>query len=148
MNAKDIMTSNPITLNQNKLVKDAADVMTDKGISVLPIIDDNDNLVGIITESDFVGKAVEVPHALVSIKQIFKENFNNASVEAICSKARNKVLKDVMSTNLKTVNENSSLDEIINLMITKNVKRIPVVNGDKITGIITRKDIVKAYAGS
>ncbi|MGB0452908.1 MAG: CBS domain-containing protein [Bacteriovoracaceae bacterium] len=148
MNAKDIMTANPISLTEDKLVKDAADLMTEKSISALPITNAEGKLVGIITESDFVGKAVDIPHALVSIKQLFKENFHHADVELICAKVKEKPLKNVMSTKLYTVEEDHSLNQIVNLMIDKGLKRIPVLNNGELSGIITRKDIVKAFASS
>ncbi len=149
MKAKDIMTSSPITITQDKLVKDAAKLMTEKNISALPIVDGEGNLVGIITESDFVGSAVDIPHALASIKQLFNENFSGGkNVEEICAKAKEKPLKDVMTKNVRTISESVSLTDVVTLMIEKELKRVPVVDGKKLVGIITRKDIMKGFSKS
>lgn len=146
MNVTDIMTKDVISISQTKLVQDAADLMTEKDISALPIVDDNSNLVGIITESDFVGKAVEIPHALANIKQLFGQNFSGGNVEEICAKAKHKPLSEVMSTGIRTVTSDQTVTDVVNLMIEKDLKRIPVVEGKKLVGIVTRKDLMRAFS--
>ena len=65
MKAGDIMSKDPIVLNKSKTVKEAAQLMVDKNISVLPVVDDGDHLVGIITQGDFVGKNVNVHYVTI-----------------------------------------------------------------------------------
>lgn len=145
MKAKDFMTTNVITCTEDQSVADAAKLMVEKKFSVMPILNSEGKLVGIVTESDFVGKEVKVPHALASIKQLFGQNFYFNDVETLYAEAKNKKLSSVMSKNLKTVKPETSLSEVVNYMISKNIKRLPVVDGEKLVGIITRKNILKAF---
>lgn len=56
MKAKEFMTQNPATINMNKTVEEAAQIMLEKDIGSLLVVDDSNKLIGILTESDFVGK--------------------------------------------------------------------------------------------
>ena len=145
MQVSEFMTKNVKTIKSDCTVEEAAKIMADGGFSVLPVVDNEDKLVGIMTESDFAGKEVRIPHALGSIKQLFGQNFYFGDVEEIYKKAKTKKVSEVMSKNVKTVTLNSSLTDVIDFMINKNLKRLPVVDGNKLVGIITRKDLLKAF---
>ncbi len=145
MKANEFMTKNVITCNQDQTVSEAARVMSENGFSVLPIVDNSSALVGIVTESDFVGKDVNVPHALVSLKRVLGENHHQGNIEEIYSRAKTRKLSEVMSKSPSTVESESSLSSIVDLMKTKNLKRLPVLEGGKLVGIITRKDLIKAF---
>jgi CBS domain-containing protein len=145
MKAKDFMTKNVITANSNLTIGDAAILMAQNGFSVLPVVDANFEIVGIITESDFVGKEKNIPHALASIKQLFGQIFYFREIEEIYEQSKGKKLSEVMSTKVFTIPAEASLTEIVNFMISKGLKRLPVVEGKKLVGIITRKDMLKAF---
>lgn len=140
------MTADPIRLPQTKTVKDAATIMAENEISALPVVDENDNLVGIITESDFIGKEVEIPHAMVTIREIFNESYRHQDIEDVCAKVKNKPLSDVMTKSPKTMAKDQSLDELVRMMAQHDLKRVPICDNGKLVGIVTRKDIVKAFA--
>jgi CBS domain-containing protein len=140
------MTKNVITCNENQTVEEAATLMADKGISVIPIVDDAGNLTGIITESDFITKIQSVPHAMVNLRSLFGKSFNSTDVEQIYKESKGKKLSEVMTKNPKTVDEDATLDEVVKFMGEKNFKRIPVVDGNgKVAGIITRTNVIKAF---
>lgn len=145
MKIKDIMTTNLISVLPDQTISNAAKLMIENNISVLPVTSSDQKLIGIITESDFVGKKVSIPHALASIKQLFSENFYTRNVEEIYHASKNRSVKEVMTTKVKTIQADYSLNELVNMMITKSVKRVPVLEGDKLVGIVTRRDIVKAF---
>ncbi len=145
MKVKDFMTKDVITCTEDQSVAVAAKLMVENEFSVMPILNKEGELVGIVTESDFVGKEVSIPHALASIKQLFGQNFYFADVETLYAEAKNKKLSSVMSKNLKTVAPETSLSEVVDYMISKNIKRLPVVDGEVLVGIITRKNILKAF---
>jgi CBS-domain-containing membrane protein len=90
MKAKDFMTKNVITANSNLTIGDAAILMAQNGFSVLPVVDANFEIVGIITESDFVGKEKNIPHALASIKQLFGQIFYFREIEEIYEQSKGK----------------------------------------------------------
>lgn len=141
----DFMTKNVFSCSQNQTVKEAATLMSEKGFSVVPIVDDKEKLVGIVTESDFIGKDIDIPHAVVSIKRVLGENHYHGDIEAIYTRAAKRKLSEVMTKNPIVVEPQSSLSFVFGKMANKDLKRLPVVENEKIVGIITRKDIIKAF---
>jgi CBS domain-containing protein len=146
MGVSKFMTKDVISCNQNQTVADAAKVMIDKNIGGLPIVDDEGNLVGMITESDFVGKKVDVPHAMVSLTQLLGQTHYKGTVEEIFEKAKSSLLKDVMTTDPQTIDLPADLSVASSLMLKSNVSRLPVVDNGKLVGIITKRDILKSFA--
>ena len=146
MKVSDFMTNNVITGKEDETVEAAAKKMFEGKFSVLPIVDVSDHLVGILTESDFVATEEKVPHALASIKSIFGQVYFFSEVEEIYQKAKKMSVKDVMSKNPTTVSPDTTLTEVVGLMTNKKLKRLPVVDGKKLVGIVTRKDLIKAFA--
>jgi CBS domain-containing protein len=145
MKVYEFMTKDVISLKFNQTVEDAAQLMLEKNISALPIVDSESNLVGIITESDFVGKKANIPHALASIKRLLGQNFYLDDIESLFAKAKKSSIEEVMTRHPKTVSPDFSLTDVVNMMIRLNLKRIPVVQDKKLVGIITRQDIMKAF---
>lgn len=145
MIASDFMTKNVITCNENQTVEEAATLMAEKGISVIPIVDGSGNLAGIITESDFITKNQSVPHAMANLRSLFGKSFNSTDVEQIYKESKGKKLSEVMTKSPKTVAPDATLDEVVKFMGEKNIKRIPVVDGGKVVGIITRTNVIKAF---
>lgn len=145
MIASDFMTKNVTTCTENQTVKEAATLMTDNGFSVVPVVDGDGNLVGIITESDFITKVQSVPHAMVNLRSLFGKSFNSTDVEQIYNESKTKKLSEVMTKNPKTVAPDATLDEVVKFMGEKNLKRIPVVDGGKVVGVITRSNVIKAF---
>ena len=145
MIARDFMTKDVVTCKDSQTVAEAAKLMSEKGFSVVPIVDDSGKLVGIVTESDFVGKDVEIPHAMVSLKRVLGENHYHGNIEEIYARAKKRKLKEVMSTRLVTVEAEATLTAVVEQMTRKNLKRLPVVENGQIVGIVTRKDLIKAF---
>ncbi len=146
MKVKDFMTSPPLTCTVDNTVKEAARIMWERKISALPITNKSGDLVGIVTESNFVGEDVDIPHALGSIKGLLGEFYmQDASYEQIYTEARKKKLSQVMTKNVTVVNPETTLSEVGNLMTRKKIKRIPVVDSGSLIGIVTRKDLLNAF---
>lgn len=145
MKVSEFMIKNVYFLNQDQTILEAAELMMKQNISALPIVDSNQHLVGIITESDFIGKDAHIPHALASIKRLLGEILYMDGTEEIFQRAKNKPLKKVMSKNIRTIGPDYSLDEVINMMNKYKLKRIPVVQDEKLVGIVTRHEVVRAF---
>ena len=143
--ASDFMTKKVVTCLESHTVDEAAKLMAEHGFSVMPIVNESDELVGIVTESDFVGKEVEVPHALASLKRLLGEVHHHGNIEEIYARAKKRKLSEVMSKRPTVVGPQTSLSDIVNTMSDKDLKRLPVVENGKIVGIITRKDLLKAF---
>jgi CBS domain-containing protein len=145
MKVKDFMTSEVVSLNKDLTVTDAANLMIELKYSVIPIVDSEHHLVGIITESDFIGQDANIPHALASLKRVLGQISYFSNIEEIYEKAQDKPLRTVMTPNPTYVEPEDSLSYVVALMGSKNIKRAPVVDSGKLVGIVTRKDIIKAF---
>jgi len=141
----DFMTKNVISCHQDQTVEEAAKVMIEHNFSCLPVVDDQHRPIGIITETDFVGREVSIPHALASVKALFKQNFYFGNVEEIYKKSMKKKIKTIMTHKLYTVPSTVSLSEAVKYLIRHELKRSPVVDNGKLVGIITRKDMIRAF---
>ncbi len=145
MIVSEFMSPLPITCYEDQTVEEAAKVMVQEGFSAIPVVNRQKKLVGILTQSDFVGKEVTVPHALASIKQLFGQLYYFRDIEPIYNSAKKRKLSEVMSKNPTAVGPNSSLTDVVNIMNTRGFKRLPVVDGESVVGIVTRKNLLKAF---
>jgi CBS domain-containing protein len=145
MIAKDFMTKNVVSCKQTQTVEEAAALMSEKGFSVVPVVDDAGLLVGILTESDFISKEVNVPHAMASVKQLLGVTHYEGNIEAIYASAKKRKLEEVMTKNPKVISPDSTLDSVVGFMEDENLKRLIVVENQKVVGIVTRKDLLRAF---
>lgn len=144
--AKDVMTTTVVSVKQNEEIKKVATILLASKIGGLPVIDDEDRVVGIISETDIIKKQKKIksPQFITLLQGIvFLDNMSYFQ-EDIKDIAAYKV-EQIMSTDVITVNEEDSFDKVANLMIKESINRVPVVdNNKKLKGIICRYDIIRA----
>jgi CBS domain-containing protein len=145
MKVKDIMTTKIQTCSPSNAVEDAAKIMIEEDFSAIPIVDKTNKLLGLVTESDFVGQQVDIPHSVKNLKELFGSTFDSRNIQSIYASAKKKSLEEVMTTNLTTLSKDAELFEVIDLMLRKNLKRLPVAENDQLLGIVTRKDLLKTF---
>jgi CBS domain-containing protein len=114
---KDVMTSNPTTCEPQASVVDAAKVMAQEDVGSIPTVE-GDRLVGVVTDRDIVIRVVA-------------EGRDPQSV----------TVGDVASRDLVTVSPDEELDRALQLMAENQVRRLPVVDGDKLVGIVAQRDV-------
>ncbi len=149
MLAKEVMTKDVITVRADEKVENVAKILLENKISGIPVVDEQEHLIGIITEKDLMIKATElkVPFYLTLFDSIiFLENpirFNNDLKKYTASK-----VKEAMTKKVYTVCEDDSINEVVELMQKHEINRIPVLRHGKVIGIITRNDILKSLVKS
>ncbi|KAA0074148.1 CBS domain-containing protein [Tardiphaga sp. P9-11] len=144
MRAHQIMTRNVLTVSPNTTVEVAAKTMLDHHISGLPVLDMSGNLVGIVSERDFLRRAeIGTQRKRPRWLQFF---MSPGSVADDFVHERGRAVSDVMTSDPITVTESMPLTDVVALMEKKNVKRLPVVNGRRLVGIITRANLMQAVA--
>jgi CBS domain-containing protein len=144
MKAVDVMTRNVVSVELDSSVFEAAQRMILNRISGLPVLDTSGKLVGIVTESDLLRRAeTGTMRRRPSWLEFFLGNGRLATeyVRTHASKIR-----DVMTSDPQTILEQTPLDEIVTLMEQKRIKRLPVMRGDKMVGIVSRANLVQALA--
>lgn len=144
MRAHQIMTRNPITVAEDTSLREAALLMLENRISGLPVVDKFGKLVGIITEGDFVRRAEIGTQTKRARWLAFFIGPGRAATEFVHEQGRK--VGEVMNSQPVTVTEQTSLDEVVRLMEKHNIKRLPVVRGMQLLGIVTRTDLLRTVA--
>lgn len=144
MKAKDIMTSPVVSVELNATVIQAVDVMLQKRISGLPVIDKDGRLVGMVTEGDFL-RRVETGTQRLRPRWI-EFLFGPGRLADEYTHSHSRKVADVMTPDPITVSEDTALEEIVDLMEKHQIKRVPVVSGQLLAGIVSRANLLHALA--
>lgn len=142
MKVKEIMTKDVKSLSGEETVKDALDIISRLEISGLPVIDKDRNLLGMFTEKDIL--RIILPGYLTQVGAfVYGDDPKNIKNKFL--NLHNLKVAEVMNKAVETVKEDTSLSEAARLMLTKNVRRMPVLDTNKkVTGIISRYDVLAA----
>lgn len=116
---KDIMSKELVTISKERSALDAAKIMTDKGVSSLIVLS-GDQPVGIVTERDFIKK--------ICLKEL---QLSEVPIEQIMSKIRTYATPD------------TSIEVAVQRMINNRIRRLPIIDDDKLVGIVTVTDLAK-----
>lgn len=145
MRAHQIMTRDPITVRADTAIRDAAALMLRNHISGLPVVDENNRLVGIISEGDLIRRA-EIGTQRPYIGWLdFLIGPGKAAVDFVKENGR-KVGEIMTRGEMFTVTEETPLDQLVRLMQRQNIKRLPVTRENTLVGIVTRTDLLRAVA--
>lgn len=142
MRASDIMTPDVISADPDATVLQAARYMLQHHISGLPVIDKAGRLVGILSEGDFLRRRETGTDRRPS-RWLDLLAGPGKMAEEYTHTHGNKV-SEVMTTRVHTVNEDTSLEDIVRLMERRRIKRVPVLHGNKVVGIVTRSNLMHA----
>ena len=144
MKAADIMTLGVFTVRPETSLKEAAGLMLERGISGLPVVDGTGRLVGIVTEGDLLRRAETGTERRRSRWLEFLLGPGQLANEYVHSHARK--VQDVMTPEVVTVSRDTPLQDVVNLLEQRRIKRVPVTRDDKLVGIISRANLVQALA--
>ena len=144
----DVMSRDPILVRPQTPLKEAIQILAEKRISGLPVIDDAGKLVGIISETDLMWQETGVtPPAYIMILDSVIYLQNPGTYERDLHKALGQTVGEVMSKNPVAISPDKSLKEAAQLIQNHKVQRLPVLdNGGNVIGILTRGDIIRAMA--
>ena len=145
LTARDIMTSDPVTVARDLSVTDAARLMVDHRIGALPVLDEG-VLIGIVTEGDLIMRDVKVefPTYLHLLDGFIMYPPATARFESELKKAVGATVADVMTADPVSVQADTPVGDVATLMVDKDVSRLPVLDGDTLVGIVSKSDIVRS----
>jgi CBS domain-containing protein len=146
MLAKEIMTKEVLTVSPQTSVQEVAKLLIEHKISGVPVVEEG-KLVGIVSEGDLIIKDtnLHIPSVINVLGSIIYLESPKKLEEEI-KKITAVEVKDLMTKEVFTVQEDSDISEVATLMAEKRINRVPVVKGEEIVGIISRGDIVKSIA--
>jgi CBS domain-containing protein len=144
MRAHQIMTRSVITVTPDATILDAANTMLRWHVSGLPVVDIAGKLVGIVSEGDFIRRGeIGTPRKRGRWLK-FLLGAGQAATDYVHEYGRR--VSEVMTRDPLTVTEDTPLEEIVTSMETNGVKRLPVMRGDKLVGIVSRANLLQAVA--
>lgn len=142
--AKDIMTENPVTVNPETEIARAAKLLLEKGINGLPVIDKSGKLVGIICQSDLIAqqKKIRIPSVFTLLDGLIPLG-TMSSFEKEVQKISAATVAHVMTPDPVSVGKDAGIEEIAGLMVDRNFHTLPVIEGDKVIGVIGKEDLLR-----
>lgn len=144
MRAHQIMTKPVITIEPDATIVEAANVMLRQHISGLPVVDAAGTLVGIVSQGDFLRRS-EIGTGRRRGRWLkFILGSGRSAIEFVHEHGRK--ISEIISPAPVTVMEDTPLADIADLMEKRNVKRLPVVRGGRLVGIVTRTNLLQAVA--
>ena len=144
MRAHQIMTRQVITVATCAPIVEAANTMLQNHISGLPVVDKAGKLVGIVSQGDFIRRA-EIGTQRKRGRWL-KLLLGPGRVASDFVHERGRKVGEIMTLDPYTVTEDATLEDVVSLMEQNNVKRLPVMRGDQLVGIVTRSNLLQAVA--
>ena len=145
LTAKDIMTRDVITVRKGSSINEALRLMACNNVSGLPVVDSDNHLVGILTESDVLLKGQYSPPSMTNIPVgIFAPQIEG--VDEAYRRAQSTLVEEAMTNKVLAYMEDSLVVDIARAMIEHAINRVPIVRDNQVVGIVSRLDVVKALA--
>jgi CBS domain-containing protein len=145
VNADQIMTRQPVTADPSMSVRDAAMLLVKHGISAVPVVDGSGALLGIVSEGDLVRRGDIVRDERQSWwLQMLAEGEHLAPGFLGYVRSGGRQVRDLMTREVVTVEDQTPLPEIARLLQEHRIKRVPVLRQGKLVGIVSRADLVRA----
>lgn len=144
LTAADVMTTDVVSIGPDKPVPEIAEILYTRRISGVPVLDADGRVIGIVSEGDLIGHAAIVGE---QHRSWWLSLFTDESVTARdYAKAHGRTARDVMTTDVVTVEGTATLAEIAGLLHRHGIKRVPVVQGGRLVGIVTRGNLLRGFA--
>jgi CBS domain-containing protein len=149
--AKDIMTTPVLSVTGDQTVQVVLELLAEKRISGVPVVDDQQKVIGIISDTDIIRYAHQL--SVVPLSNLsgwispYTEISDLASMRKGFELLHKTKFDQIMTKKVYTIHEDASATEVAELMNRRKINRVPVVDSnDKLVGIITRSDIVQCMA--
>ena len=139
MRVQDVMTKGVISISKYDPIMQVADILTEKNISGLPVVDKDRRVLGIITQADILSMIG------VSREHTFKDLLKHMLGEPLPLRKMGDTVGDIMTAPALTIRPDANIAEAVRMMDEKKIRRLTVVdNQNVLIGIVTRADILKA----
>jgi len=149
MNARNIMSKPVVSVHPDTPLRELARLMLNKGITAVPVVDDNGAPIGIVSEGDLIRPERAAREAWrQSWLEVFAEGESLAPELLDWLHSQSHSARAIMSVPVITVSEETELAEIARVLVAHRIKRVPVVRDGRVTGIIARSDLLRVMAAN
>lgn len=136
MRARDVMSSPVVTVTVDTTVKEAAELLAGNGFTALPVLDDDERLIGIVTEADLVHDRFPRDARYRSAHP----DYESASIPRTAS------VGDVMTSPVIGMGPGADVVDLVTVMLDDRIRSVPIVDGSAVVGIVTRRDLLRVLA--
>jgi CBS-domain-containing membrane protein len=144
LTAGDVMTRDVITVKQETTIRELAELFARHRISSAPVVDDNGTMIGIVTETDLIeqDKSLHIP-TVISLFDWVIYLESDKKFEKELKKMTGQTVGDVYSREVETVAPSTPISDVADIMSSRKIHAIPVVEGHKVVGIVARIDLIR-----
>ncbi|WP_328615244.1 CBS domain-containing protein [Amycolatopsis sp. NBC_00355] len=132
MRARDVMTSPVIAVQPWSSAKEAAELLSTHGFTALPVVDDDERLIGIVTEADLIRDQIPADPRYTHLHK-------HAATAA-------RTVGDLMTSPVTAMSTGTDVADLCQTLVDDRIRAVPIVDGSTVVGIVTRGDIVRVLA--
>ena len=145
MIAREMMSGPPVTVGPEDSIADVARKMLSSNVSCIPVVDPDSRVVGILTHTDF-GLHPKFRPLAHNVYSLLGAATTPAHIAEVSKQVGRKKVRDVMHHLVTTVDVETSIERVVELMLNRGIHRVPVTEDGKLVGVITRHDFLKLIA--
>lgn len=142
--AKELMTRKLVAILPDTPVLNAIDLLLEHRLHGMPVVDSSNKLLGVITQGDLLYR-IKLPTVKIQIQQEGAYCDPTPFIKKY-SKIGGAMVKDVMTKEIFTANEDQFIDKIVDLMLEKRIHMVPVMRGEEVIGVLSRTDVLRFIA--
>ena len=134
MRARDLMSTPVVSVTTRTTAKEAARLLASHGFTAMPVLDDDDRLVGVVTEADL-------------IRDRFPRDprHHPADDDGTAGNAPPTIVGEVMTAPAIGIGAGVDVVDLVTVMLTDRVRSMPIVDGSRVVGVVTRRDLMRAF---
>ena len=152
MKVKDVMNSNVVFCKPDDTVREVAKILKENNISGVPVIDDEE-LVGVVSEGDLLKLLIIpekgelwLPSPFEVIEVPIREYLGWEETKKVLSDVGSIKVEEIMTKDVHTISSEASVEEASEHMVRHRINRLPVIEDERVVGIVTRGDIIQGLA--
>lgn len=142
--AREIMTTDIVAVKKETSIRELAELFTARRIGSIPVVDDDGNLIGIVSESDLIeqDKSFHIP-TVISLFDWIIYLESEKKFEKELKKMTGQTVGDIYTEEVDTISPDTPISVIADKMSNQKIHSLPVVEGKKILGIVSRIDVIR-----
>jgi CBS domain-containing protein len=142
MLTQELMHPPPIVIRQDTPLRDVAQMMLDKHVECIPVVDENGELCGMVTDREFAPRMAGVPFSIERLPQVFGDWMRKAGIEEQYRAAGDMTAEDIMQAHVTTVSEGTPIWEALDKMLHRSVRCLIVVRDNVPVGVVSYRDLL------
>lgn len=144
LKVRDIMTTDVVSVKRETTIRELAELFTTHRVGSVPVVDDSGNLIGIVTESDLIeqDRSLHIP-TVISLFDWVIYLESEKKFEKELQKMTGQTVGDIYTDMVEVVTSDTLVSDVADLMSGKKLHALPVVEGKRLVGIVSRIDLIR-----